>query len=130
MGCLFVVLAALSPRLALALVWLFTNLVDRAFNGALVPVLGFVFLPLTTLFYVLAYNPVGGEPARDGSSSRSGCSSISVRTEWLFDSGRGDESGWPRVVASIGRRTETRAEGSKGMAEQQVRSGVCRGVRR
>jgi hypothetical protein len=60
MGCLFVVLAALSPRLALALVWLFTNLVDRAFNGALVPVLGFVFLPLTTLFYVLAYNPVGG----------------------------------------------------------------------
>jgi len=23
-------------------------------------VLGFVFLPLTTLFYVLAYNPVGG----------------------------------------------------------------------
>jgi hypothetical protein len=34
--------------------------VDRAFNGALVPVLGFVFLPLTTLFYVLAYNPVGG----------------------------------------------------------------------
>ena len=60
MGCLFVVLAALSPRLALALVWLFTNLVDRAFNGALIPVLGFVFLPLTTLFYVLAYNPVDG----------------------------------------------------------------------
>ena len=60
MGCLVVVLAALSPRLALALVWLFTNLVDRAFDGALVPVLGFVFLPLTTLFYVLAWSPVGG----------------------------------------------------------------------
>jgi hypothetical protein len=60
MGCLFAILAALSPRLALVLVWIFTNLVDRAFEGFLLPLLGLIFLPYTTLFYVLAYRPVVG----------------------------------------------------------------------
>jgi hypothetical protein len=60
MGCLVALLAALSPRLALVLVWIFTNLVDRAFTGFLLPLLGLIFLPLTTLVYVLAYRPVVG----------------------------------------------------------------------
>jgi CDP-diglyceride synthetase len=60
MGCLLALIAAISPRVALVLVWLFTNLVDRAFTGFLLPLLGLVFLPLTTLFYVLAYQPVVG----------------------------------------------------------------------
>ena len=60
MGCLFALLAALSPRLALVLVWIFTNLVDRAFIGFLLPLLGLIFLPFTTLMYVLSYNPVTG----------------------------------------------------------------------
>jgi CDP-diglyceride synthetase len=60
MGCLLALLAALSPRLALVLVWIFTNLVDRAFTGFLLPLLGLIFLPLTTLVYVLAYRPVVG----------------------------------------------------------------------
>ena len=58
MGCLFAIIAAFSPRFALVIVWLFTNLVDRAFNGILVPLLGLSVLPMTTLLYVLAYNPV------------------------------------------------------------------------
>jgi hypothetical protein len=60
MGCLLAVLAAISPRLALVLVWIFTNLVDRAFEGFLLPLLGLIFLPLTTLVYVLAYRPAVG----------------------------------------------------------------------
>jgi hypothetical protein len=60
MGCLLALLAAISPRLALVLVWIFTNLVDRAFEGFLLPLLGLVFLPLTTLVYVLAYRPAVG----------------------------------------------------------------------
>jgi len=60
MGCLLALLAAISPRLALILVWIFTNLVDRAFEGFLLPLLGLVFLPLTTLVYVLAYQPLVG----------------------------------------------------------------------
>jgi len=59
-GCLLALLAAISPRLALVLVWIFTNLVDRAFTGLLLPLLGLIFLPLTTLLYVLAYRPVVG----------------------------------------------------------------------
>ena len=35
MGCLLALLAGFAPRVALALVWNFTNLVDRAFNGFL-----------------------------------------------------------------------------------------------
>lgn len=33
---------------------------DRAFEGFLLPLLGLIFLPLTTLVYVLAYRPVVG----------------------------------------------------------------------
>ena len=60
MGCLLALLAAISPRLALVLVWIFTNLVDRAFEGFLLPLLGLIFLPFTTLLYVLAYQPLVG----------------------------------------------------------------------
>jgi hypothetical protein len=60
MGCLFALLAGLAPRVALALVWIFTNLVDRAFEGFLLPLLGLIFLPYATLFYVLSWSPVGG----------------------------------------------------------------------
>jgi hypothetical protein len=55
-------MALLSPRLALFFVWVFTNFVDRAFDDWIVPALGFVFLPWTTLVYALAYdgNSVSG----------------------------------------------------------------------
>ena len=60
MGCLLVLLAGFAPRIALVLVWIFSNLVDRAFTGFLIPLLGLIFFPYATLFYVLAYNPVTG----------------------------------------------------------------------
>jgi hypothetical protein len=61
MCCLLALLAAISPRLALLLVWIFTPEVDQAFRGGLVaPLIGLVFLPLTTLAYALVYNPAMG----------------------------------------------------------------------
>lgn len=57
MGCLLVVLAAIAPRLVLLFVWLFTPLVSRAFDSFIVPALGIIFLPFTTLVYVLVFNP-------------------------------------------------------------------------
>jgi hypothetical protein len=60
MGCLFALLAGFAPRVALVLVWIFTNLVDRAFSGFLVPLLGLILFPYATLFYVLAYGPATG----------------------------------------------------------------------
>jgi hypothetical protein len=52
-ACLFALLAAGAPRLALVLMWLFTPWVGRAFDSFIVPLLGFIFLPLTTVIYVL-----------------------------------------------------------------------------
>jgi hypothetical protein len=45
---------------ALILIWIFTNLVDRAFSGFLVPLLGLLVFPYATLFYVFAYSPAIG----------------------------------------------------------------------
>jgi hypothetical protein len=62
-GCLFAIFAAAFPRLALLFVWLFSspNLVMRAFHDILIwPILGIIFLPFTTLIYVLVYNPAVG----------------------------------------------------------------------
>jgi hypothetical protein len=60
MGCLLVLLMLLSARIALVVMWLFTNLVDRAFDTFLVPFLGVIFLPWTTLMYVILWSPGGG----------------------------------------------------------------------
>ena len=57
MGCLLALLAGFAPRVVLVLVWIFSDLVDRAFDGFLLPLLGLIVFPYATLFYVLAYNP-------------------------------------------------------------------------
>lgn len=51
MGCLVVLFALISPRLALFLIWIFSDLLSRAFDSWLVPFLGFFLLPWTTLAY-------------------------------------------------------------------------------
>jgi uncharacterized membrane protein YuzA (DUF378 family) len=60
MGCLFALIAMLSPRLAVLILWLFTNYVDRAFAGFVLPLLGLIFAPWTTLMYVLVDVAPGG----------------------------------------------------------------------
>lgn len=60
MGCFIFLMALIGPRVALFFVWVFTEFVDRAFDDWIVPALGFVFLPWTTLIYALAYTPGGG----------------------------------------------------------------------
>lgn len=59
MPCLVALLAAFFPRVALLVVWLARpGLVTAAFgNTFLWPLLGIVFLPFTTLFYVILYRP-------------------------------------------------------------------------
>jgi hypothetical protein len=51
MPCLIALLALISPRLALFFIFLFSNMLDRAFDGWLLPLLGFFVLPWTTLAY-------------------------------------------------------------------------------
>lgn len=50
----------ISPRLALFALWLFTDLLSRAFEGWLVPVLGFFLLPWTTLAYAVMWSTSDG----------------------------------------------------------------------
>ena len=60
MCCLFLVAFGLGPRLALLVWWIFGNRVDAAFDSWIVPLLGLLFLPWTTIFYVLMWTPVDG----------------------------------------------------------------------
>ena len=59
-GCFAVLIGAFAPRIGLALLWLFTNIVTRPFESFVVPLLGLIFLPYTTLIYVLVWSPVTG----------------------------------------------------------------------
>jgi hypothetical protein len=55
-GCFLVLMAWISPRLALFFVWLFSNVLSDAFDSWLIPLLGFFLLPWTTLVYALAWS--------------------------------------------------------------------------
>jgi len=57
MPCFLLFIVLLFPRVTLLLLWLFSGYLQRAFgSGLLVPVLGFFFLPLTTLVYAWETN--------------------------------------------------------------------------
>ena len=56
MPCLVVIILLGFPRLALLLIWLLTTWMQSAFATVIWPVLGFFFLPYTTLCYVCAAN--------------------------------------------------------------------------
>lgn len=60
MGCLVVLVALISPRLALFFTWLLTDRLALAFDSWFLPVLGWLFLPWTTLMWTFAYEPRDG----------------------------------------------------------------------
>jgi hypothetical protein len=61
MGCLVALLALFSPRLALFAIWLFSDLLSRAYDDWIVPLLGFFLLPWTTLAYAVMYSAGSNE---------------------------------------------------------------------
>jgi hypothetical protein len=56
MPCLLVILFVAFPRIALLLIFFFSNYLERAYHGLILPLLGFIFLPLTTLAYAWMTN--------------------------------------------------------------------------
>ncbi|GHE46882.1 hypothetical protein GCM10017673_55940 [Streptosporangium violaceochromogenes] len=61
MGCLFAIFAGLFPRLAVFIIWVARpNLVSSAFDTWIWPLLGLIFLPFTTLMYIVLYVPGAG----------------------------------------------------------------------
>jgi hypothetical protein len=59
-GCLLALAAVLSPRLAVFLLWLFTDRMSEAFDSFWIALIGFIFLPWTTLAWAVAHAPRSG----------------------------------------------------------------------
>jgi hypothetical protein len=64
MPCLLVLLVVGLPRLVLVLMWLFSHALDHAYHNLAIPLLGFLFLPITTIVYAWMLN--GGMPLQGG----------------------------------------------------------------
>jgi hypothetical protein len=70
MGCFLVLLALISPRLVLFLLWLFDDILSRAYDSWIIPLVGFFILPWTTLSYVAFWDWGSGRHVKG--------------VEWLF----------------------------------------------
>ena len=63
MPCLLVIAVLAFPRVILVLMFLFSQYLQHAYHGLIVPVLGFIFLPITTIVYawlVNTHSPIAG----------------------------------------------------------------------
>ena len=60
MCCLALIAGFIGPRVALFIWCVFGSKVDAAFDSWIWPLLGLVFLPWTTLAYVIAWGPLEG----------------------------------------------------------------------
>ena len=60
-GCILGLAIAAAPRVVLILAWLFGSRWDAVWQGNwLLPLLGIIFLPYTTVFFLLSWSPVTG----------------------------------------------------------------------
>lgn len=57
--CLILALMMIGPRFVIVMLALFSNYLQTAYTGLLIPVLGFFFMPFTTLAYAWAINTSG-----------------------------------------------------------------------
>ena len=60
MGCLAAVLVLAAPRFVMVVLWIFTDYLSRAYDGWVLPLIGFFLLPTTTLAYSVALNETNG----------------------------------------------------------------------
>lgn len=59
-GCLLAFGIAIAPRIFLILAWIFSARWDLVWkNNWFVPLLGILFLPFTTVMYMLVWSPTG-----------------------------------------------------------------------
>lgn len=61
MPCLIALIALLFPRILIVVLYFFTNWFSGVFSSVLWPVLGFFFMPVTTLWYSVVMNNYGGQ---------------------------------------------------------------------
>lgn len=56
MGCFLVLFALIGPRVALIWLWLSDDLLSRAFDSTILPLIGFFLLPWTTVAYAVMWD--------------------------------------------------------------------------
>jgi hypothetical protein len=56
MPCLLAILVVAFPRVTIVLLYLFTNFFSHVYQSVLIPILGFIFLPLTLIAYTYLIN--------------------------------------------------------------------------
>lgn len=56
MPCLLAILIAAFPRVAIVLLYLFTNFFTHVYTSLIIPIIGFIFLPLTLIAYTYILN--------------------------------------------------------------------------
>ena len=54
MGCIFFILGLLIPRVMMFFIWVLTDWFRQAYQTTIWPLLGFFFMPYTTLAYMAA----------------------------------------------------------------------------
>jgi hypothetical protein len=64
MPCLIALFALIGPRIALVFTAIFSDMISRAIDSWVVALLGFLFLPWTTLAYVVFYDVGSGREVR------------------------------------------------------------------
>lgn len=87
MPCLLVILMVSFPRLVLVGMWLLSTILQRAYHGMLIPILGFIFLPITTIAY--AWMVTHGMPLE-------GVNVIILVVAVLLDAGSHGSAGYSR----------------------------------
>ena len=60
MPCLLALLAVAFPRVAIVLLWLFSNFFMGIYHNLIIPVIGFLLLPLTLIVYTYLAKTSGG----------------------------------------------------------------------
>jgi hypothetical protein len=60
MPLLLALLALFAPRIAIVLLWILTTWFDGLFTSSAWPVLGFIFLPTSLLWYTVVLHWFGG----------------------------------------------------------------------
>ena len=92
MGCLVLIFALVSARLAIIVTWLFTGVLGRAYDEWWLPVLGFFLLPWTTLAYAWMWDA--------GTNEVTGFEWFIVILAFLFDVGSYYGSAQRRAASS------------------------------
>ena len=59
-GCLLAIAAGLAPRLVLIIMWIVGPRINNTFETFIWPLLGLIFVPYTTIMYVLVWSPATG----------------------------------------------------------------------